>query len=80
MKIETKSMAMASTAPEALTDSKRIQAAQVRELCGGISDMSLWRWLADDNLNFPKPIRIARRRYWRASEVMAWLDAPERQS
>jgi len=35
---------------------KRIQAAAVRELCGGISDMSLWRWL--EYRNFPKPVHI----------------------
>ena len=54
---------------------KLIPAATVRELCGGISDMSLWRWLHDPELNFPKPIYIARRRYWREADMAAWLDA-----
>ena len=36
---------------------KRITAAAVRELCGGISDMTLWRWL--DRLGFPRPTYIA---------------------
>lgn len=54
---------------------KLISAATVRELCGGISDMSLWRWLHDPELNFPKPIYIARRRYWREADMSAWLDA-----
>ncbi|WBU53512.1 AlpA family transcriptional regulator [Paracoccus sp. SCSIO 75233] len=54
---------------------KLIPAATVRELCGGISDMSLWRWLHDPELNFPKPIYIARRRYWREADMSAWLDA-----
>ena len=52
---------------------KRITAAAVRELCGGISDMTLWRWL--DRLGFPRPTYIARRRYWREDEVVAWLEA-----
>lgn len=47
----------------------------VRELCGGISDMSLWRWLQDPELDFPKPIYIARRRYWREAEILAWIEA-----
>lgn len=49
-----------------------IQAAEVRRIFGGISDMSLWRWLADPALDFPKPIKIARRRFWRSSEIAAW--------
>ena len=52
---------------------KRIQAAQVREICGGISDMTLWRWL--NERDFPPPIYIARRRYWREADVLAWLEA-----
>lgn len=52
---------------------KRITAAQVRALCGDISDMSLWRWIADRD--FPKPVYIARRRYWREADVIAWLEA-----
>lgn len=54
---------------------KLISAATVRELCGGISDMSLWRWLNNPELAFPKPIHIAKRRYWREADVIAWLDA-----
>ncbi|SNT37522.1 helix-turn-helix transcriptional regulator [Tropicimonas sediminicola] len=56
---------------------KRIPAKDVRAMCGGVSDMSLWRWLNDPTLNFPKPIYIARRRYWREADVIAWLDARE---
>jgi len=52
---------------------KRIPAAAVRDLCGGISDMTLWRWL--DRQGFPKPSYIARRRYWREADVVEWLDA-----
>ena len=55
-----------------MTD-KRIQAATVRALCGDISDMTLWRWI--NERDFPKPIYIARRRYWRESDVLEWLEA-----
>jgi Prophage CP4-57 regulatory protein (AlpA). len=54
---------------------KLISAAAVRALCGGISDMSLWRWLNTPAMAFPKPVTIQRRRYWREAEVLAWLDA-----
>lgn len=52
---------------------KRMQAAAVRALCGDISDMTLWRWI--DKRDFPKPTYIARRRFWREADVIAWLDA-----
>jgi predicted DNA-binding transcriptional regulator AlpA len=57
---------------------KRITAAAVRGLCGGISDMTLWRWL--DRLSFPKPTYIGRRRYWRESEILVWLEAQAQRS
>ena len=57
-----------------MTD-KRIPARDVRNICGGVSDMTIWRWLNDPALNFPKPIYIARRRYWKEADVTAWLDA-----
>jgi predicted DNA-binding transcriptional regulator AlpA len=52
---------------------KRIQAANTRSLCGGISDMTLWRWI--NERDFPKPIYIGNRRYWKESDVLAWLEA-----
>ncbi len=52
---------------------KIIQAAKVRALCGGVSDMTLWRWLDHPDLDFPRPIYIRRRRYWREADIAAWL-------
>lgn len=54
---------------------KRIPAADVRELCGGISDMSLWRYLNTTEMDFPRPIYIGRRRYWKEADVISWLEA-----
>jgi predicted DNA-binding transcriptional regulator AlpA len=58
-------------------ENKLIPAAAVRDTLGGVSDMTLWRWLNDDALNFPKPIKIQKRRYWRESEIAAWLEQRE---
>ncbi|MGB3315975.1 MAG: transcriptional regulator [Albidovulum sp.] len=55
--------------------SKLIKATTVRNALGGVSDMTLWRWLNDPSLNFPKPIKIQSRRYWRESDVIDWLEA-----
>ena len=65
------------TNDESAHPQRRITAKQVCGICGGISDMSLWRWLDDPALNFPKPIYISRRRYWREADVLAWLDSRE---
>jgi predicted DNA-binding transcriptional regulator AlpA len=55
----------------------RIQAATVRQMCGGISDMTLWRWLENPELDFPRPIYIGRRRYFREAEIIFWLEERE---
>ena len=34
-----------------------------------ISDMTLFRWLKNPHLKFPKPIRINGRRYWRVEDL-----------
>lgn len=47
-----------------------LNSKQVRETCGNVSDMTLWRWLKD--ADFPKPVKVNHRRYWRAGEVQAW--------
>ena len=51
---------------------RRIGSAAVKQLCGGISDMGLWRWLRDQG--FPQPQYIGNRRYWRAGDVLDWLE------
>jgi predicted DNA-binding transcriptional regulator AlpA len=53
---------------------KRIQAAAVRQLCGGVSDMWLWRKLRDDP-TFPRQVYIGRRRFWREADIIAWLES-----
>lgn len=58
-------------------ENKLIPAAAVRDTLGGVSDMTLWRWLNDPALNFPQPIRIQKRRYWRENEIAAWLEQRE---
>ena len=38
-----------------------------------ISAMSLWRWLQDPDLNFPKPtMRVRERRYWSLDDLFVW--------
>lgn len=66
---------MAQQAETTIEHSKRIQAQRVREICGDVSDMTLWRWMNSATMNFPQPIYIGRRRYWKEADILAWLDA-----
>jgi predicted DNA-binding transcriptional regulator AlpA len=52
-------------------DKTYLPAAQVRARYG-VSDVSIWRWLRNEALGFPTPIRIGKRRYWRRAELEAW--------
>jgi predicted DNA-binding transcriptional regulator AlpA len=48
-----------------------LPAGQVR-IRYGVSDMAIWRWLRNEQLNFPRPIRINGRRFWKRTELEAW--------
>ena len=50
----------------------RLTGPQICARFGDISDMTLWRWLQNDELAFPKPLVINRRRYWRLADIEAW--------
>lgn len=47
-------------------------ALKVRERYGNISEMTLWRWLADPDLNFPRPVYIRKRRFWDDAKLDAF--------
>ena len=52
---------------------KQITSKELRAVLGGISDMSLWRFIHDPYLKFPKPTYIKRRRFWSQNELEAWF-------
>ncbi len=37
-----------------------------------VSDMTLYRWLRDERMQFPRPHYFGRFRYWRLSDLTAW--------
>jgi predicted DNA-binding transcriptional regulator AlpA len=49
-----------------------LTARDMRRRYGNVSDMWLYRREHDADSNFPKPIRISGRRFWRLSDVMRW--------
>jgi predicted DNA-binding transcriptional regulator AlpA len=38
----------------------------------GVSDMTIWRWLHNNKLRFPAPMRINSRRFWKLRDLEAW--------
>jgi predicted DNA-binding transcriptional regulator AlpA len=38
----------------------------------GISPMTRWRWQRSLTLNFPKPIDINGRKFWKVAKLEAW--------
>jgi predicted DNA-binding transcriptional regulator AlpA len=38
----------------------------------GVTSMTIHRWLADPDLNFPRPFYLGRFRFWRIAELVAW--------
>lgn len=68
---------VAHSTPTPLNPHKRITARTVCDMCGGVSDMTLHRWLKDPKKGFPRPGYIGKRRYWREAEIVAWLDAQD---
>lgn len=57
---------------------KLLTAGQVRARFGDISSMTLWRWIADPNLHFPRPIYIQRRRFFREAEIADWENSRQK--
>ena len=55
-------------------DDALMTANHVREHFGSISEMTLWRWLRDSSMDFPEPIVICRRRYWKRSAILAFQE------
>lgn len=57
--------------PTETLNNSLIPTAQVRARYGGVSHMWVERRLKDDP-NFPRPLYIAKRRFWRLGELIAW--------
>jgi predicted DNA-binding transcriptional regulator AlpA len=66
--------------PDTLKAERRLRAKDVKELCGGVSDMWIYRRQKEPALfgDFPMPFYIGRRRFWREADIVAWLNAQSR--
>jgi len=62
------------SAPD-LDDEALLNSAQTKARCGNVTDMCLWRWMRDERVNFPQPVKINRRNYWKLGDIRAWQAA-----
>jgi predicted DNA-binding transcriptional regulator AlpA len=62
---------MAHPSKDTTDDDRFLPAAQVFARYG-VSSMSVYRWLRNPKLGFPKPVYIGRYRFWRLSDLVAW--------
>ncbi|MBE9636540.1 helix-turn-helix transcriptional regulator [Salipiger mangrovisoli] len=51
-----------------------ITANDVCARLGGVTKMTLWRYLNDEEMAFPKPIYIRTRRYWKEADLAEWIE------
>jgi predicted DNA-binding transcriptional regulator AlpA len=56
-------------------DDTLLTSIQTRARVGNVSDMCIWRWMRDERVQFPKPIQINRRNYWRLGDLRRWQAA-----
>lgn len=54
-----------------VTQDELLPASKVRGRYN-VTDMTIYRWERDGRLNFPVPLWINRRRYWRLADLVAW--------
>ncbi|MCH2393224.1 helix-turn-helix transcriptional regulator [Oceanibaculum sp.] len=53
---------------------KLLSACAVREIVGGISLATLWRWSNDPAMGFPPALKLRGRNYWSESAIVEWLE------
>lgn len=51
---------------------KLIREADLRQMLG-VSKPTIGRWVKNPDLNFPQPLFIGRGRFWRLSEIEAFI-------
>jgi len=58
--------------PHAGDDDVLLTSRQTRERVGGVSNMCIWRWMRDERVQFPQPLQINRRNYWKLGDLRRW--------
>jgi predicted DNA-binding transcriptional regulator AlpA len=53
-------------------DDTLLTSAQVRARVGDRSNMCIWRWMRDPRVQFPRPVKMNSRNYWRLGDLRQW--------
>lgn len=53
-------------------DDTLLNSNQTRAFVGGVSHMCLWRWVRDERVLFPEPVKLNGRNYWRLGTLRQW--------
>jgi predicted DNA-binding transcriptional regulator AlpA len=61
-------------APEPTPDDTLLNSQKTQAWAGGVSAMCIWRWMRDDRVKFPQPLKINNRNYWKVGDLRAWAD------
>jgi predicted DNA-binding transcriptional regulator AlpA len=59
-------------APSSADDDTLLTGKQTRARVGSVSTMCLWRWMRDERVRFPAPVKINSRNYWRVGDLRRW--------
>jgi hypothetical protein len=54
-------------------DDKLVPDRKAREFCGGVSEMTFWRWDRDPSVGLPAPVIINGRKYRRLSQLQNFV-------
>lgn len=50
-------------------DDDFIASREVRRMFGNVSEMTLWRWMRSETVQFPRPISISGKNYWSLGDL-----------
>lgn len=57
-------------------DDVLLTSKQVKAMCGNVSDMAIWRWTRDPQVQFPAPLKLESRtnsrNFWRLGDIRRW--------
>ncbi len=61
-------------------DDDLVTAREVRRMFGGVSDMTIWRWMHSENVQFPRPIPISGKNYWALGDLRRFRERCAKQA
>lgn len=54
---------------------KYLNSRELQTFVGNVSAMTIYRWEKDPTMHFPVASRRGKRKFWKQSDVNAWMEA-----